>query len=128
MSETSTPIAAPTNRFVAVVNAVLDNLIQGLGVNAAIAAATAAWPPLAGPFLGYIFRQIVEWFAGIFDVKLKAFVDQQIIRVQNEIRKAAYDAAIEDYKKSLEGASDADRAKALQAAKDAMDRLINRNR
>lgn len=123
-------LPAPTNRLVTIVNIVLDYLIQGLGAPAAIAAATAAQPWLGWPVISWIFKTVVNGFAALLDTKLKTFVDVIIVRFQNAAIKIDYDKAIDEFKKVYDDpASDAvAKAKALQAAKDAIDRMVNKNR
>lgn len=130
MAEESKPLPAPTNWFVKTVNAILDALILNLGVKAAYAAAVAAVPWLGSPFIGYILNLVIEHFAAVFDTKLKEFADEVIIKAQNEGRKVEFDENISKFKEIINHpeATNAERAKAVQDARDAAYRIINRNR
>ncbi len=123
-------LPAPTNKLVDIVNTVLDVLLLGLGANAAITAATSAAPWLGLPIISWIFRQIVMAIADSLDTKLKASVDIIVIRFQNGVRKAEYDDAINQMKTAMDnpGVSDADKQKAIDAAKAAVRALVNRNK
>lgn len=106
--------------FLDVINSVIDTLIKGLGVESAISAATVYAPWLSLPVISWLFRQLVEAVASRIDAGLKTEIDNIIIRVQNDIRKGAYDDAIEKIKNP--GASEED----LEAARRAIDALVRR--
>jgi len=120
----------PKNSLVDVANAVIDALVLGLGVDAAIAAGVAQAPWLAWPIISYIFQQIVTSMAESLDVHLKNTADIVIIRFQNDVRKIEYDSAIDQMKTVMDDpeASDAQKQSAIDAAKNAIRALVNRNR
>lgn len=115
-------IPAPKNRAVNAAKALLDALIEGVGVDAAIAAATAQWPFLGSPIIKTLFRWGVEWIAGEINANLFKFTMKMIIRIQSDARKAEFNEAL----KPIVGGSPTDEE--IQAARDAADRLIERNR
>ncbi len=116
------PLPPPTNQLVQIVNTVLDFLILGLGEKAAIAAATAQAPWLSLPIISWIFSSIVAAVASSIDTNIKKNVDIVIIRFQNDVRKIEYDQTI-----ALLNKTPSDPA-AIQAAQDALNLLINRNK
>jgi hypothetical protein len=126
----SKPLSAPTNWFVTAVNAALDALIKKLGADAAYAAVIAAVPWLGAPVIGYIVKSAISTFASIFDTKLKVFVDDLIVKAQNEARLIGYESAFDTLRTVFNnpGASNEEVLRDIQAAKDAADRLINRNK
>lgn len=121
-------IHAPENKLVLVINTILDFLIKGLGVEAAIAAAVAQVPWLGLPVVNWILRQIVGAIAQSLDTQIKINLDNILIRFQDDVRKIEYDDSIDQLKKAISqpGVSDADKAKAIQDAKDSLDRIIHR--
>ena len=106
--------------MVSVINAVLDALIKGLGVDAAVTAATTQAPWLALPIVSSVFKYLVGLVAGQLDDLIKKNVDIIVVRVENDMAKVAYDEAIKPV--IAGGPTDAE----LQAAKDAMDKLVHR--
>lgn len=120
MSEQSLP--APKNDLVEITNKVIDYLIKGLGENAAIAAAEEQAPWLAMPVIKNVFRFFVDLLATSLDDRIKINIDIIIIRHQNDSRKEEYDKHVEEIKKP--GAT----PEQIQAAKDALDSLVNRNK
>jgi hypothetical protein len=115
-----TQLPAPENKAVSLVNIIIDGLIKGFGVEVIYTLAVAEAPWLGLPFIGYIFKLILNKFAASLDANLKRNIDIVIIRFQNDARKAEYDSAIEKLKKPE--VTDAE----LQAAKDAIDKLVHR--
>lgn len=101
---------------------VLEKLIEGVGVDLAVAAAVSAEPWLATPFVNYIFKWIVGMLAQLVDENLFKFAVKAIIRVQSTERKQEFNAAVQP----IIGGSPTDAE--IQAARDAADRLIERNR
>lgn len=122
MAETTAPLPAPTNRLLNAIKIVLDNLIKGLGEDAAISAATAAEPWLAWPVVKQIFAMIVSAAGTVLDEQAYNFAAILTIRAQNNMAKYTYDGSIAPIQTG--SATPAE----LQAAKDAMDKLINRNK
>ena len=115
-------LEAPKNHLVSVMNAVFDALIKGLGVEVAYAAAVAQMPFLGVPIVCTLFRYVLTQIASVFDDGLKKNADIIVIRIQNDARKAEYEAAIKPLKSGH--ATDAD----LKAARDAIDNIVNRSR
>lgn len=116
-------LEAPKNQLVSAVNAVVDTLVKGLGVEVAYALAIAQAPWLQLPIISSIFRYVLNLFAGSLDKNLKINLDIILIRYQNDAIKEEYDKAIEPLKDKGE-VSDEE----LQKIKDSLDKLINRNR
>lgn len=116
-----TNLPAPTNWLVTLINGILDNLIKGLGVDIAYGAAVAQVPWLGAPVIGTIFRAILDRLASALDTNLKINADIVVIRFQNDARKGEYDAALKPIQQT-ENPTDAE----IQAAKDAIDRLVRR--
>lgn len=125
-----TAVAAPKNRLVALANTILKTLIEGLGEDAAIALAISLEPGLAAGFGNTVLTKVVGWLGGQIDPAIAERLDNVIIRQQNAAIKTTYDSTIDDMKKVTTdpGVSNADKIKAIQAARDAADHLINRNR
>ena len=118
-------LPAPSNPWVDLINSVIDALVMGLGVDAAIASATAQAPFLAWPIVSQVFRFIVKSLAQVIDTNGKRFADILVVRFQNDLLKAAYDDALKPLKDK--DASDVT-PEELQKAKDAIDRLVSRAR
>lgn len=115
-------VAAPTNRLVSVVRAVLGALIEGLGVEAAVDAATVQMPLLGLPIIRDLFRFAVSKFAGMIDGEIQIRVANIIISIQNDARKSEYDKALEPIAKGNPTPEE------LQAARDAAIAIIRRSR
>lgn len=115
-------IPAPTNQAISITKIVLDKLIEGAGVEVAIAAATSQFPFLATPFVSFLFRKFVEWLGDLVDQELFNFSIKAIIRLQSTSRKDEFNESITPI---VMGAPTPEE---LQRAKDASDRLIERNR
>lgn len=119
----------PTNRLVKIINVVTDTLILGVGEKVAIAEAVALQPWLGLPVISFFFARLVSIFAKALDAGLKKNIDIMVIRFQNDHRKNEYEEAIAKLQKDVAtSASKEEHAKALQNAKDTMDKLINRNK
>lgn len=118
----SESIPAPKNRAVDAARAVLNALIEGVGVDAAIALGTAQWPFLGSPIIKTLFRWGVEWLASEINDNLFKFSMKLIIRIQSDVRKAEFNDAL----KPIVGGSPTDEE--IEAARRAADRLIERNR
>lgn len=112
----------PKNTFVSVVNAILDTLIKGLGVDLAVSAAIVEAPFLGLPVIKDIFRWIIGMFADNLDTNLKVNVDIIIIRLQNDARKAEYDKAMEPIRAGNPSETD------IQNARDAINRIVSRSK
>jgi len=112
----------PKNKAIEVVKVVLEKLIEGAGVDIAIAAATANAPFLATPIIKNIFRWMVEKLASVIDENLFKFSVKLIIRVQSSERKQEFNDAIIPI---VQGEPTDEE---IQKARDAADRLIERNR
>jgi hypothetical protein len=115
-------LPAPKNRLLTAVSKLIDFLIEGLGVDAAIAAATAEFPPLAWPVIRQMFRGSVELIAGWLELNSFRLAARFIIRFQNEQRLEDFDEAIEPLRQI--GATQDE----VEAARRAADRLIRRDR
>jgi len=115
-------IPAPKNKAIEAAKIVLEKLIEGVGVELAVSAATAAWPFLASPIVRHIFRWAVELAANAIEENLFKFAVKIIIRVQSTARKEEFNDAI---KPIIEGSPTDEQ---IQAARDAAYRLIERNR
>ncbi len=113
-------LPAPKNVFIDVTNAVIDALIEGLGVELAISSATVYAPWLALPVISWIFRQMVSALADCLDSKLKSSIDIVIIRFTNNIHKGEYDDAIAKIKDPNSTLED------VEAARATLDRFIHR--
>lgn len=120
MADISLP--APTNKWVSLIKVILDNLIDGAGVEITISAATAYAPWLAWPVISTIFRSIISNVADYLDLNAFKVLAKFTIRLQGDARRKDLDNAVAIIKKP--GAT----AKEIQDAKDAIDRLVNRNR
>lgn len=115
-------IPAPTNKFLKVMNVIFDSLIEGAGVDLAIAEAEALVPWLTLPIISSIFKQLMRWTATFLEEFAKRNVGKIVIRFQNDARKAEYDSQIEIIKKPGVLPSE------VQKARDAMDLLIQRGK
>lgn len=126
----SAPVAAPEDVLVKVVNIVFDVLIENLGEAAAISAATTYLPWLGLPVVREIFAEIVSIIAQNIDKQTKINVDNWIILMQDDVLRDRFMAAVAAFKMANEntGVSDADRAKALQDARDRADAVIHRSK
>jgi hypothetical protein len=112
----------PKNTFIEVTKIVLEKLIEGVGVDLAVAAAVAEVPFLATPIVNYIFKWIVGKLAAVMDENLFKFSIKMILRLQSTPRKEEFNAAIVP----IVGGSPTDEE--IKRARDAADRLIERNR
>ncbi len=117
-----TPLPAPKNSLVELVNIILDNLIKGIGVSVVVGEATLYAPWLGLPVIRYLFKGLVDFLAGYVDTFAVRNVDIILIRFQNDDRKVDYDDAIARINRP--GATPDD----IQEARDALRRLVNRNR
>ena len=107
---------------------VLDILIKGLGTQAAITAGLAAEPWLNLPIAKWFFVNLVKLAGAALETVIKRNVGNIIIRWQGDSRKDAYDKVLEEFKESTApGVSKEEHAKKLQAARDAIDRVINKS-
>ncbi len=113
-------LPAPKNVFIDIANAVIDALVDGLGVDLAISAATVYAPWLALPVVSWIFRQIVSAIADSLDTKLTVSVDIVIIRFTNNVHKGEYDDTVAKIKDPAATPGD------IEAARIALDRLVHR--
>lgn len=123
-------LPAPKNLLLTAFKTVLDFLLKGLGVEAAILAASAEAPFLKLPIISSIFRWLVEKIFTEFDDWLKINGGSLIIRLQNSIEKNEFDHAKEKMNEVLNNpeASDELKKKAIQDAKDSFDHFVNRNK
>lgn len=118
----------PKNGLVAAVFAVIDILVLGLGENAAIAAGVAAAPWLKLPIISSLFGWVVKALAEALDSVLKLRIGKLIIRLQGGAKQVEYDTVIDEFKQAPPASVDAEaHAKALQKAKDAIDRMVDRS-
>lgn len=115
-------IPAPQNKAIEAAKVVLEKLIEGVGVELAVSAATAAWPFLATPIVRQLFRWGVEMLASAIDENLFKFAVKIIIRVQSTARKEEFNDAV---KPIIEGSPTDEQ---IEAARLAAYRLIERNR
>ncbi len=112
----------PKNKAIEVIKTVLEKLIEGVGVELAVSAGTAAWPFLATPVIRQLFKWLVQLLAQALDENLFKLAMKMIIRVQSSVRKDEFNEAL---KPIIEGnPSDED----IKRAREAADRLIERNR
>jgi len=118
----STPLPAPKNKWLELIANTLDALIEGLGVDAAITAGTAYAPWLKLPVLNFMFKQLVKTVAYYLDLNAFRIVAKFTIRLQGDARMQDLVDKIQALKKP--GAT----PKEIQDAKDAIDRLVNKNR
>lgn len=125
-----TVIAPPTNRLTALINVIVDTLLKGFGEDAAIVAAISAEPILATGFGNWFLIRAVRYFGDLLDTNIKINVDNIAIRFQNGLFKDQYDATIAKMKQTTTdpGVSNANKLKAIQAAKDAADAIIHRSK
>lgn len=122
-----TNLEAPKNRLIDIINTVMDQLILGVGEKVVISQLTALQPWLGLPVISTIFSLCVSTAAKALDNGLKINIDILVIRFQNDSRKSDYEKAIEKLKIETAAAkSKEEHEKALKAARDAMDKLINR--
>lgn len=115
-------LPAPKNTIIDTGKIIIDGLVQGVGVDLVIALAVADQPWLAWPVVSNIFRMIVEKLSGYIDQNLYYLLVQGTIRMQSELKKDEFNAAIIPI--ISETATPEDLAKARAAA----DGLIERNR
>lgn len=124
-----TTIAAPTNKLVDIINTVVDQLVLGVGEKVVIAQLTILQPWLGLPVIKWIFSVFVSSLAKSLDSGLKKNIDIVVIRFQNDSRKKEYEKAIEVLKADTANSSTKEEHdRALKAAREAMDKLINRNK
>lgn len=116
------PLPAPPNRFINVAKIVIDNLVEGLGADLAVTAAVTAEPWLATPIVNYFFTWVVGIFAQAIDADITKIAIKAIIRIQSLELKTEFNDAVQPI---IDGSpTDAE----IQAARDAADHLIERNR
>lgn len=115
-------LPAPRNKAIEVTKIVLEKLIEGVGVDLAVAAAVAEAPWLATPFVNFLFKKLVGWLANIIEENLFKLAVKMIIRIQSDVRKEEFNDAI---KPIIEGNPTDEE---IQRARDAAYRLIERNR
>lgn len=104
---------------------IIQSLIFKVGVNAVIAAATAAFPWLNLPIVSGIFRALVTWIASQLYNVLEPSVIFTVIDQQVSAEYLAYTAAVKELQKAIDlgdqHAIDAARAK----TEDALSKLIH---
>lgn len=115
-------IPAPKNRAIDAAQTVLEKLIEGVGVEVAISAGTAAWPFLGAPIVRTIFRWLVEKLADFINTNLFHWSIKIILRIQSSARKDEFNEAIRPI---IQGSATDEE---IQRAKDAAIALIERNR
>lgn len=123
----SESLPKPINRLADLADLVIDLLILGIGEKVVIAQATAAVPWLGLPVISWIFRGFVHNISESLNKSLTYRVDHVIIRYQTNVKKEEYNEAIQELNNSSSKNKE-EYDKALQVAKDKMDRIINRNR
>ncbi len=119
-----TKLPAPKNRIVDIAKIVIERLVEGLGVDIAVAAATAEVPWLAYPVIKQLFRFAVEQVAEVINQNLFNFTAIMVIRLQNLGRLKDFQDSMKPF--LIPGQEPTDEE--IQAARDAIDRLVNRNR
>lgn len=121
-------VAAPVNKLVEIVNTIIDTLIKGLGADAAVAAAIGQAPILAFPVLKWLLQQFVDAIAERISTAVKDIVDVTIIAAQDAVKRILYDQAMKDLKSVISnpGVTNAQKAVAVQNAKDAIDAIVRR--
>jgi hypothetical protein len=124
-----TKLEAPVNKLVSIINSTVDQLILGVGEKVVISQLTAISPWLGLPVISTIFSIFVSTLAKALDNGLKINIDILVIRFQNDARKKDYENTIEQLKvTTATSTSKEEHEKALKAAREAMDKLINRNK
>lgn len=118
----TTKLPAPENNAVRIMRVVLDKLVDGLGVEVAIAAATAEIPFLSMPVVKQLFHFGVSQLAKVIDENMFVITAKFIIRIQSQGRLDEFDEAMVPIRNP--GATDAE----LKRAKDAIDNLVRRSR
>lgn len=126
---TVTVIQAPKKSgFLAAVNLALDKLVNGLGVNAAIAAGISAAPFLGWPILKNIFGWGVATIGMTVAEYLTKRIDGIIIQVEGRIKDKAYQDAINEMKKIIsdDNATPEQKEVAIEDAKKAIDSIVQK--
>lgn len=122
----SESIAKPVNKLVSIIDTVIDLLFLGLGKEAVVAQVSALVPWLRLPIVSWIFTKTVGSLFNSMDKSLTQRINHVIIRYQSNIEKAEYNKVIKELNDS-KSKSKEEHAKALQAAKDKIDKIVNRN-
>lgn len=115
-------IPAPTNKAIDIFKMVLDQLIEGAGEDVAVSVAVAYEPWLATPVVNILFKWFVSLLAQFIDENLYELGAKIIIQIQSTENKQAFNDAMVP----IIGGSPSDAE--IQAARDAADALIQRNR
>lgn len=87
-------LEAPKNNAVDVMKVVIDTLVQGVGVDAAVAAGIAAWPFLSTPIVRQLFTWAVKQLADVIDQNLGNFAMKLVIRIQSDALKDEFNEAL----------------------------------
>lgn len=89
---TDSPV--PTNPITDVVDKLIQGIVFGMGVNAAIISAVAAMPWLGLPIISTLFSYAVNKVATMIYSVIEPQVAFQIINFQTDAEKTAYDNAV----------------------------------
>lgn len=115
-------IPAPTNKVVRAIEIVLDTLIEGLGPEVAYRLLVLEFPVVGAPFLGLLTKFAIDSLAKYLNKHGTRLATIMVIRFQNDIRKAEYEAALVPIRRG--DYSEAE----LAAARAAIDRLVRRSK
>jgi len=115
-------LAPPKNQAIDVASNVIHALVDGLGVDLAVAAGISAWPFLGSFIIKSLFRWGVEQVASVIETDLDAIAIKLIIRIQSTARKKEFNEAMTPI---IAGSPTSEE---IQKARAAADALIERNR
>lgn len=94
-------LPAPVNSFVDFWRGLIDTL-ESLGVDAAVAWATAAQPWLGLPVISWLFKQAVKFLASDVGRIIFNLGGKKIIAVQGEIKKADVKSDVNELKAEIQ--------------------------
>lgn len=122
-------IDKPKNALVELVFQVIDWLIEGVGDDAVIALAETSQPWLKIPLISFFFKAFVKTTARAIDSALSKRIGNVIIRYQGGQAKKDMQDALDDLNEGItQGETKEEHDERLRKAREAMDRIINRNR
>lgn len=122
-------IDKPKNQLVELIFQVIDWLIEGIGDDAVIALAETSQPWLKIPLISFFFRAFVKTTAQAIDSALSKRIGNVVIRYQGGKAKEELTQALEELNEAvIQGETKEERDEKLRKAREAMDRVINRNR
>lgn len=122
-------LPAPVNSFVEFWKGLVEQL-EKLGVDAAVAWATAAQPWLAWPIVSFLFKLFVEFMGSKIGRVIFSVGAKTIIIVQGEIKKDNLDSAVKDLKKDQgdPNVTPEEHSAKLEKARKAADDFIHRGK